>query len=129
MKTKRGLIIATVVVVIVAVIYYRFYLKKESSTPILREVSTTSTYKVPNGENNVRFTLLLNSSGVVVGVKSTDIRNSAAINEKLTEFSNNLLVIIKGKKLSELTAVDRVGKSSITTTAFNNALGALKAQI
>ncbi len=51
------------------------------------------------------------------------------IPEKKKEFNDQVNVILKGKKLSELTKIDKVGKSTLTTDAFNSVIDELKAQL
>ena len=142
MNTKKGVIIIAIVVFAVAAVYYRFFVKTaetstgveqtpttESNLVVTREVSAVAAYKTPKGEDKVRFTLGLGRDGVIVSVKTTDVLKNDEISENLAKFSANLLLAIKGKKLSELQAVDRVGTSSLTTAAFNSALDELKAQL
>lgn len=141
MKTKRSVIIIAIVVLVVALVYYRYFLKTpqtnvdESSTQATnelnitpsKEVSTIATYKVPDGEDIVKFTVTLDNQGVIMGVNAEDVPKKENVN--LDKFTQNLLVVIKGKKLSELNNVDKVGTSSITTDAFNKALTELKSQL
>lgn len=128
---KRNLVIGVLVVVVVA-LSYRYVLKpqatKETESAFI-EVSAVISYQVPNGTDKVRFTLGLDDDKRIVSVKTTDVLAGDVSDEKQNEFSSNLLLVIQGKKLSELEAVDRVGTSSLTTDAFNSALPDLKAQI
>ncbi|MEK7177153.1 MAG: hypothetical protein AAB719_02575 [Patescibacteria group bacterium] len=128
---KRNLVIG-ILVVLVAALAYRYVVKpetEEADSAFVREVSTIASFEVPDGTDKVRFTLGLDDDGRVISVKTTDVLAGDTADEHMVEFSNNLLVMIQGKKLSELTNIDRVGTSSLTTKAFNSSLPALKAQI
>lgn len=130
---KRNIIIGILVLGVVAVFSYRYaFVTRDTdrdSTALPREVSTAVSYETPKGTDRVRFILGLDSDGLVISVATTDVLTGDKTNEKLQTFSNNLLLIIQGKKLAELESIDRVGTSSLTTSAFNKALPALKAQI
>ena len=141
LKNKRNLIIAVVAVAALALVSYRYLpallQTRNSSTgaagdtnlAATREVSTIATYEAPGGTDKVRFTIGLDTGGRVISVKASDAQKGDEVSENLGKFSTGLLLVIKGKKLSELTAVDRIGKSSLTTAAFNASLPALKAQL
>jgi len=138
MRTKKGIaILIAILAVVGGVVYYRYFFKTsstsagESAVQANKEltVSAVATYKVPKGEDKVRFTLTLDGQGAVVDVKTTDALKNDAVSENLAKFSANLLLAIKGKKLIDLQAVDKVGTSSLTTAAFNGALAELKAQL
>lgn len=101
----------------------------ELNIAVIKDVSAVATYAIPNGEDKVKFTLTLDKDGIIMGVKSTDVIKPDEVNSNLEKFNNGLEVVIKGKKLSELNNVDKVGTSSLTTDAFNKVLGELKAQI
>lgn len=94
----------------------------------LREISTVVSYEAPGKTDIVEFTVFVNEAGEIQDILTVDL-NSPKHTEKLIEFSSTLLTAIKGKKLDELEAVDRVGTSTLTTDAFNNGLEALKAQV
>ncbi len=144
MINKRNIIIILVVALVVGLIYYQqsllsFLFKDGESAPsssyintaVTREISTLVAYDVPNGGgHNTRFSVFVDQDGLITDVKSLDeLYASLESQIKLDEFSENLLKIIKGKKLSELENVDRVGTSSLTTNAFNSGLENLKSQI
>lgn len=94
-----------------------------------RQISAVATFDAPNDvQEELRFTLDLDKSGTVIGAKTVDARTGQA-SEKQEAFSQNLLTIIKGKKLKELGPVDKIGTSSLTTKAFNDSLDELKAQL
>jgi hypothetical protein len=143
MKRNKKVFIWVIVVVVVTAIYYQYFLGKVPTNLYEgfqvanrngnfisgKEVSTTATYTTPDGKDTVRFTIALDRQGYVIGVKTTDVLKGEAISTNLEKFSTNLLVMLKGKKLSDINNVSRVGTSSLTTTAFNSVLGNLKAQI
>ncbi len=92
-----------------------------------REIAANASFTAPSGDHIDRFSLFLDANGEVRGVKVTDTLEPGSAHEKhLAEFSEGLLIKIKGMKLSEIEPVDRIGSSSLTTTAFNNALAELK---
>ncbi|MEO8581103.1 MAG: hypothetical protein ABI425_00825 [Patescibacteria group bacterium] len=94
-----------------------------------KEVSVTTKYQSPAGEEAVGFTLVLDENGIISDAK-TEIHGLKPISvDRQTKFAEGLPAVIKGKKLSELTNIDRVGGSSLTTNAFNASLQDLKAQI
>jgi hypothetical protein len=141
LKDRRSLAIAAIAVLAAALLSYRYLpallaprsdaVRSQSDTDLaaVREVSTIATFDVPGGTDKVRFTLGLDAGGRIVSVVSSDTLKGDAVSENLAKFSAGLLVVIRGKKLSDLTAVDKVGKSSLTTTAFNASIPALKAQL
>src|SRR3989338_2568863 len=141
LKNKRNLIIAAIAVAAVVLLSYRYVpslLQARSdgaqgaigtNPAATREVSSVATYEAPGGTDKVRFTIGLDTGGRVVSVTSTDALKGDTVSENLAKFSDGLLLVIRGEKLSELTAVDRIGKSSLTTTAFNSVLPDLKKQL
>jgi hypothetical protein len=143
MKTIRNSILVVLVLGVVAVFSYQYLPASFKSalgvvsgggengtgTPVGREVSAATSYKIPNGGTDyVRFTLGLDATGAITSVSLVDSLKGGS-SEQMITFTDNLIVMIKGKKLSELTAIDRVGKSSLTTAAFNAVLPELKKQL
>lgn len=143
MKMKKSLTIIAIAVIVAAITYYLYISNTlqsviggraaqgttELNGTAAKEVSATATYETPGGSDTVRFTLGLDTQGTVVSVKSSDALKNDEVSTQLAKFSENLLLVIKGKKLSELKAVDKVGTSSLTTAAFNTALSQLQAQL
>ncbi len=140
-KIPKGLAAIAVVLVLTVAIYYRQVVKmfqsvktdRAAMTEIVvqkpKEVSAEVRYEVPNdGVDFVRFTLTLSPDGVITDAREVTVETNQA-DEKQVAFSQGLLAVIKGKRLSELTAVDRIGKSSLTTKAFNSVIDTLKSQI
>lgn len=95
----------------------------------VKSVTTKRTYKNPAGEDEVGFTLSVDALGVIVDAK-TDILAVHDISKKRQiAFADGLPAVVKGKKLNELSSIDKVGGSSLTTQSFNDALATLKSQI
>ncbi len=144
-KVSKGIVAIAVVLVLSAFVYYRYTLKvlapvRTEEMPVAttqkmvadkpKEVSTTMSYDVPEADitHTVKFTLRLDTDGRVVGVRMAEMPKDEP-SDKQQEFADGLLVMVQGKKLSELTKVDRVGKSTVTTDAFNSVLDKLKSQL
>ncbi|TXH01333.1 MAG: hypothetical protein E6P95_01975 [Candidatus Moraniibacteriota bacterium] len=145
---KSIVVIATVLVVSGLVFYYAFMrlgggvsrelqmtspgTKPEPNVAATnsKEVSATTTYSIAEvgKTHQVKFTLMLDEQGMITGTKLVEMPQGEA-SDKQKEFSGLLTTMIQGKKLSELTKVDKVGKSTITTDAFNSVLGDLQAQL
>lgn len=138
MNRKVILTIAIIVILAGAAYYYRDSLFGDFSRQsggvdrsTLQKVSATVTYEVPGGEDTERFDLFLNESGAVVDLEATNVETppDTEAQAHVTEFGNTLLAEIKGKKLSELEKLDKVGTSSLSTAGFNSILDELKAQL
>lgn len=70
-----------------------------------KAVTTKATYQNPAGEDEVGFTLYVDSTSMIVDVK-TEILSTHAISKKRQEaFAEGFPVALKGKKLSELTVL------------------------
>lgn len=99
------------------------------TVPAAKEVTFKTSYTSPAGKDDVGFTLSVDALGTIVGAK-TDVLTTHPISMKRQQaFADGLLPVVKGKKLSELTSIDKVGGSSLTTKAFNDSLDELKAQL
>lgn len=139
LKTKKcGLFFVALVVVVSVFVYYRYAKdilqvgkQEEAATQskavaTSKEVSAVVTYATPGDEPDVlRFVVTVNAEGMIQNIQTLDAETNE-IPAKKKEFNDQINVILAGKKLSELTAIDKVGKSSLTTTAFNSALGDLQ---
>lgn len=141
----RSIVAVATVIVLTGAVFY-FYAERlwydffpVAEAPVLpltpaaptrqpHEVSAEVTYDVPEAsiEHHVRFTLLLDANEAITGVRMVELPKEES-SEKQTEFANNLTVMIQGKKLAELHQVDKVGKSTLTTDAFNSVIDELKA--
>jgi len=143
----RLLVVAAVVIGLVA--FYRFY-PRVPETTMPEEVAVTSelppppraevladgtrrasavtTYEVPDGSDHVRFSVIVDAEGTILGV-ALEEAETHVVSEHQKEFADELTHVIAGKKLSELTTLDKVGKSSLTTQAFNSVIAELQGQI
>lgn len=141
-KVPKGLIVVGVIVVVTVAVYMREVAKvlqgwRPEAAPAMevatmgksKEVSAVVAYDV-NEEvsHEARFTLGLDADGAITSVALVENPTGIA-SDKQKEFAGKLEVVIKGKKLSELSAVDRIGTSSYTTNAFNSVIDKLKAQL
>lgn len=144
LKMRKSAVLVLLVVVLSVFIFYRYAVKIIQSTnrcgqPVPtadmvvaapKELSTIITYEAYDGGHfdTLRFVLTVDTEGVIQSVKTLDAVTNE-VPEKKKEFNELLTVIIVGKKLNDLSALDKVGQSSRTTTAFNSAIDALKAQL
>ncbi|MBW7955329.1 hypothetical protein H3C66_01205 [Patescibacteria group bacterium] len=92
-------------------------------------VSVETSYMSPGGEEQVGFTLFVDEEGVITAAETNVLGKSPTTVMRQKSFAAELPTVVTGKKLSELSDVDRVGGSSLTTGAFNKALTELKAQL
>lgn len=99
------------------------------TTKEAKAVTVKTSYKNPAGDDEVGFTLYVDSTSMIVDAKTEILAIHDISKKRQTAFADGLPMAVKGKKLSELTAIDKVGGSSLTTKAFNDALTQLKAQI
>lgn len=138
-KIPKGLIIVSVIIVVTVAVYLREVAKvlqgwrpevvSEAAMQKPKEVSAVVTYEVPGEKfDTLRFVVKLDDTGAIDEIRTLDAETNE-IPEKKKEFNDEVNVILKGKKLSELTKIDKVGKSTLTTDAFNEALDKLKAEL
>lgn len=100
-----------------------------SPAPGEKMIKSEQTYTTPAGEEKVTFVLYVDATGVVTEAETTIEAKAPTSVMRQKSFAAELPTVIKGKKLSELSKIDRVGGSSLTTGAFNKALSDLKTQI
>ena len=94
-----------------------------------KEVSADVTYDAYEGKmDHLRFVVTVDKDGIIETVQTLDFE-TGQIPEKKKEFNGLVNVVLKGKKLSTLTAIDKVGESSKTTDAFNKVLPTLQAAL
>lgn len=140
-KVPKGLIVVSAIIVVTVAVYLREVAKvlqgwrpetvpaTEVAMQIPKEVSAVVTYEVPGEQfDTLRFVVRLDDAGMIDEIRTLDAETNE-IPEKKKEFNDQVNVILKGKKLSELTKIDKVGKSTLTTNAFNEALDKLKVQL
>lgn len=92
-------------------------------------VSTTTTYQSPGGPEEVGFSLVVDNTGMIVDATTTVLGKSPTTTLRQESFAEAFPAAVEGQKLSDLGAIDRVGGSSLTTKAFNDALVDLQAQL
>ena len=141
-KIKKGFLLIAVVIVVSVFVYYRYAVKilqvnkSEDATPVTdmlpigaKKVSAVVKYMATEDkEDALRFVLTVDKQGVITEVATLDAK-TGEVPEKKIAFNQQASVMIVGKKLSELTAIDNVAKSSLTTKAFNSVIDQLKAQL
>jgi hypothetical protein len=140
-KVPKGVIVVAVIIVVTVAVYLREVAKvlqawRPEAVPATevamqkpKEVSAVVTYEVPGEKfDTLRFVVKLDDAGAIDEVRTLDAETDE-IPEKKKEFNDQVNVILKGKKLSELAKIDKVGKSTLTTSAFNEVLDKLKAQL
>ncbi len=142
LKIQKHIVLIALVIVLTVVAYYQyakniFRANREDgvvpsmTVPVAdnREVSAVVKYMATEDkQDTLRFILTLNKDGVITGVTTLDAETNE-VPEKKKPFNEGLSAVITGKKLSELTAVDKIGTSTYTTTAFNSVIDQLKAQL
>lgn len=108
-------------------------MQKETTGAMMEAaVKTTriqTSYKNPGGSDEVGFVVMVGSDGVVTDAKAEVLAVNPISKVRQEAFAEAFPAALKGKRLSELTAIDRVGGSSLTTGAFNAALPQLQAQL
>ncbi len=145
-KTKKAVVFLIGAVVVVSVfVYYRYAqslflsTKQEGAVaesgiagtsgmmPDRREVGAIVTYDAYEGKmDTLHFVVSLDKDGIIQEIKTLDAVTNE-IPEKKKEFNDQVNVLLKGKKLSELTTIDKIGGSSRTSEAFNKVLPELQA--
>lgn len=101
-----------------------------TETPMVaKSVTTKAVYTNPAGEDEVGFTLSVDAMGVIVDAKTDVLAVHDISKKRQMAFAEGLPAAVKGKKLSELSSIDKVGGSSLTTKSFNDSLAVLKSQL
>jgi len=139
---KRNLFILVAIVLLVGVFYYRNAItnffsdlradvmknEMEATDTTVRELTSTITFAVGNVTEEVQFNVFVDADGIITDVQSINVANPAD-SAHINAFNDALRLVIKGKKLTDLTNIDKIGTSSYTTEAFNSAIPELKAQL
>lgn len=139
MKIKNSALFLIALVLVVSVfVYYRYAkevvqsMKPGEAAPTVfasKEVDAEVSYEVPGGKfDRLRFVVMVGKDGLIEDIQTLDAE-TGQVPKKKEEFNEQVNVILKGKKLSELSAIDKVGESSMTTAAFNEALPTLQAAL
>jgi hypothetical protein len=132
-KNKKNLLVVALILVVLISGLTLFYINKSvvkmtNEKVLPKEIHTIYTPEVLGEEDVILFSVLIDANEQIVNIKARGYYDTS-LNEKLEEFTEGLLLAVKGKKLSELENVDKIGKFSLTTKAFNNSLEDLKSQI
>lgn len=94
-----------------------------------KKLSVVTRYQNPGGSDEVGFDVVVDKNGVITEAVANVLAVNATSKLRQGAFAKDFPAAMKGKKLSELTKIDRVGGSSLTTGAFNTILPSLKAQL
>lgn len=97
-----------------------------SMTSEVKEVAVRTSYKNPGGADEVGFVLMVDKGGVIVDGRTEVLATNQISIARQKAFADGFATAVKGKKLAELTAIDKVGGSSLTTASFNSVLSELK---
>lgn len=142
LKTKKSVLLIVGLIVAISIFAYYRYTKdlfqpfkqdevvvKPDTYESTRGVSAVVSYDPVEGKTDtLRFVVTVDQMGQIQNIQTLDAA-SGEVPEKKKEFNEQINVILKGKKLSELSAIDKVGTSSLTTKAFNEALPELQAAL
>lgn len=94
-----------------------------------KSATVRTNYQNPGGSDDVAFMVVVDANGVITNA-STEVLAVNPISKKRQEaFAADFPQALKGKKLSELTSIDKVGGSSLTTASFNAVLPELKGKL
>lgn len=137
MKVKNSVALVIAVAIVGSVFVYYRYAKdvlqtmkpKEAVSPVAntKEVSAVITYGEPGKySDTLRFVVVVDGMGAIQEIKTLEDA-TGEVPEKKKEFNELVNAQLKGQKLADITAIDKVGKSTMTTQAFNGALATLKA--
>lgn len=91
--------------------------------------SIFSTYERPKGVSEDTFVVTVDKDGLVTAAKAIVPEDGGKHAEGLVRFNEALSPVIVGKELSEIGDFDTLGEYSLTTAAFNEALGKLQVQV
>lgn len=100
-----------------------------SETSTEKTASVKTSYSNPGGSDEVGFNITVNEAGIITKAAVEVLAKNPTSKMRQQAFAAGLPAAIEGKKLSDLTAIDRVGGSSLTTGSFNASLAELKAGI
>ncbi len=138
MKIKNSALFLIALVLVVSIfVYYRyaqgvFQSMKPAAVTVptvatSKEVSAEVTYSVSEEKSDtLRFVVTMNKEGIIESIQTLDAE-TGQIPEKKKAFNEEVNVLLKGKKLSDLGPIDKVAQSSLTTKAFNEVLPKLQA--
>jgi len=95
----------------------------------IKRVTADAEYDSPGGLDLVGFTLDVDATGTIQAIQVEKKIANPESTKYQQSFANAIPAVVVGKKLAELTDLDVVGRASLTTDAFNQALPALKQQL
>lgn len=98
----------------------------EEGSPSVKKSSVRTSYKNPGGTDEVAFSLVVDETGTIITASTEVLAKNPTSIQRQEAFAEGLPQAIQGKKISDLTAIDKVGGSSLTTAAFNTSLAELK---
>lgn len=141
-QVKKSTAVIAAVVVVSVFVYYRYATKvlqvgkNEGVVPVaeapvvgVKKVSAVAKYMATEDkEDELRFVVTVDTKGVITNLTTLDAK-TGEVPEKKKPFNEQVSVMIVGKKLSDLTAIDNVAKSTYTTKAFNGVIDELRAQL
>lgn len=102
---------------------------ESSSETTGQKVSVTANYTSPAGEEEIIFNISVDANGIITKAETEGLATNPTSIIRQKSFAESLPTAIVGKNISELSHIDRVGGSSLTTNAFNASLEQLKAQL
>lgn len=102
---------------------------ESSSETTEQTVSVTANYTSPAGEEEVIFNISVDENGIITKAETEGLATNPTSIIRQKSFAESLPTAIVGKNISELSNIDRVGGSSLTTNAFNASLEQLRAQL
>jgi len=144
-NTKKNIIVGACVVALSALVYYWYATKvigvkvdtNDKTTlpeagvtvPEMRKLTAIKKYNATEDkQDTLQFVVTVDKEGVIADVLTLDAETKQ-VPEKKKAFNEGLMKILKGKKMSEVGPVDKIGTSTYTTNAFNSVIDILKAQL
>jgi hypothetical protein len=100
--------------------------QEQSTVPVAeyRTLEEIVSFAYPGGTHNMQFSFTVDSAGVISSVAAADIDPNNQ--GKIAEFVTKVNAIVVNQPFATLVPLSRVGGSSLTTKAFNEALTKLQ---
>jgi len=144
-NTKKNIIVAVCVVALSVSVYYWYAtqvigVKVDTddktalptagvTVPELRKLTAIKKYNATEDkQDTLQFVVTVDKEGVITDVLTLDAETKK-VPEKKKAFNEGLVKVLKGKKMSEVGPVDKIGTSTYTTDAFNSVIDILKVQL
>lgn len=99
------------------------------SVIIGKPLTVETSYMSPAGEEAVAFTLYVEESGLIIHAETEVLGKNPTTIVRQTSFANEFPGVLVGQNINDLSQVDRIGGSSLTTAEFNASIQKLKAQL